>query len=174
MGTMASQITSLTTVFSTVYAGADQIKFRFNGLCKGNSPMTGEFPHKGPVTRKMLPFHDVIMGLNDAITSDLVSEGFVDDTSTLAQVMGWSRTGDKPLFEPMRIQFSYNASLCLNVWNIRDIMPQDQSASQFIRQHRHSVILYCDIKNFKIMFLNFLCLLICFPHLCVWLQICNG
>ena len=37
-------------------------KLRVTGLCEGNSPMTGEFPHKGPVTRKMFPFDDVIMG----------------------------------------------------------------------------------------------------------------
>ena len=27
----------------------------------GNSPVTGESPHKGPVTRKMLPFDDVLI-----------------------------------------------------------------------------------------------------------------
>ena len=37
-------------------------KIRVTGLCEGNSPVTGEFPHKGPVTRKMFPFDDVIMG----------------------------------------------------------------------------------------------------------------
>ena len=33
------------------------------GLCEGNSLVTGavDAPHKGPVTRKMAPFHDVIM-----------------------------------------------------------------------------------------------------------------
>ena len=31
-------------------------KLRVTGLCEGNSP------HKGPVTRKMFPFDDVIMG----------------------------------------------------------------------------------------------------------------
>ena len=37
-------------------------KLRVTGLCVGNSPVTGEFPaHKGPVTRKMFPFDDVIM-----------------------------------------------------------------------------------------------------------------
>ena len=36
-------------------------KLRITGLCAGNSPVTGEFPHKGPVTRKMFPFDDVIM-----------------------------------------------------------------------------------------------------------------
>ena len=32
-----------------------------NGPCEGNSPMTGEFPYKGQVTRKMFPFDDVII-----------------------------------------------------------------------------------------------------------------
>ena len=36
-------------------------KLRVTGLCEGNSPMTGEFPHKGPVTLKMFPFDDVFM-----------------------------------------------------------------------------------------------------------------
>ena len=31
------------------------------GLCAGSSPVTSELPHKGPVTRKMFPFDDVIM-----------------------------------------------------------------------------------------------------------------
>ena len=38
-------------------------KLRVTGLCEGNLPMTGEFPHKGPVTRKMFPFDDVIIWL---------------------------------------------------------------------------------------------------------------
>ena len=36
-------------------------KFRVTGLCVGNSPGPVNSPHKGPVTRKMLPFDDVIM-----------------------------------------------------------------------------------------------------------------
>ena len=34
-------------------------KLRVTGLCAGNSPVNS--PHKGPVTRKMFPFDDVIM-----------------------------------------------------------------------------------------------------------------
>ena len=34
-------------------------KLCVTGLCEGNSPVTG--PHKGPVTRKVLAFDDVIM-----------------------------------------------------------------------------------------------------------------
>ena len=36
-------------------------KLHVTGLCEGNSPVTGEFPAQGPVTRKMFPFDDVIM-----------------------------------------------------------------------------------------------------------------
>ena len=48
MSTIASQITSLTIVYSTVYSGADQSKHQssasLTGFCVGNSPGTGEFP----------------------------------------------------------------------------------------------------------------------------------
>ena len=36
-------------------------KLRVTGLCVGNSPGPVNSPHKGPVTRKMFPFNDVIM-----------------------------------------------------------------------------------------------------------------
>ena len=36
-------------------------KLRVTGLCEGNSPVAGVFPHNGPVTQKMLAFDDVIM-----------------------------------------------------------------------------------------------------------------
>ena len=45
MSTMASQITSLTIVYSTVYCRLKKTsKFRVTGLCAGNSPVTGEYP----------------------------------------------------------------------------------------------------------------------------------
>ena len=47
MSAMASQITSFTIVHSTVYSRRRSKKtstLRVTGLCKGNSPMTGEFP----------------------------------------------------------------------------------------------------------------------------------
>ena len=47
MGTVASQITSLTTVYSTVWSDADKkktSKLRVIELCAGNSPVTDEFP----------------------------------------------------------------------------------------------------------------------------------
>ena len=40
MSAMASQINSLTIVYSTLKTA----KFRVTGLCEGNSPVTGEIP----------------------------------------------------------------------------------------------------------------------------------
>ena len=36
-------------------------KLRITGICVGNSPVTGKFPHKWPVAWKMFPFDDFIM-----------------------------------------------------------------------------------------------------------------
>ena len=64
MGMMASQITSLTIVYSTVYSGTDQRKHQSSAPLAfvwgiHRSPVNS--PHKWPVTRKMFPFDDVIM-----------------------------------------------------------------------------------------------------------------
>ena len=66
MGTIASQITSLRTVYSTVYSDADQRKHQSSaslafvrGIHRGPGPVNS--PRKWPVTRKMFPFDDVIM-----------------------------------------------------------------------------------------------------------------
>ena len=69
MGTMASQITSLTIVYSSIYSDADQRWHQSSAslynIWVGNSPVIGEFPpHKWPGTLKMFPFDDVIMTLD--------------------------------------------------------------------------------------------------------------
>ena len=68
MSAMASQITSLTIVYSIVYSGADQrnhqssVSLTFvRRICRW--PVNS--PHKGPVTRKIFPFDDVIMSHNN-------------------------------------------------------------------------------------------------------------
>ena len=63
MGAMASQITSLTIINSTVYSGADQRKYQSSAslaFVRGIHRWPVDSPHKGPVTRKMFPFDDVI------------------------------------------------------------------------------------------------------------------
>ena len=65
MGGIASQITSLTIVCSTVYSDADQRKHQSSSsltLVRGIHRWPGNSLHKWPVTRKMFPFDDVIMG----------------------------------------------------------------------------------------------------------------
>ena len=75
MSAIASQVASLTIVYSTVYPGADQCKHQSSaslafvwGIHRG--PMNS--PHKWPVTLKMFRFDDVIMHRHyfkwDAIT----------------------------------------------------------------------------------------------------------
>ena len=64
MNEMASQITSLTIVYSNVYSGTEQkeaSKLRVTGVCAGNSPVIGEFPAQMASNGKMFPFDDVIM-----------------------------------------------------------------------------------------------------------------
>ena len=64
MGKIASQITSLTIVYSTVYSDADQGKHQSSAslaFVRGIHRGPVNSPHKGPVTRKMFPFDDVIM-----------------------------------------------------------------------------------------------------------------
>ena len=59
MSTMASQITRLTIVYSTVYSDADQRKHQSSGslaFVRWIHRWPVNFPHKGSVTRKMLPF----------------------------------------------------------------------------------------------------------------------
>ena len=64
MGAMASQITSLTIVYSTVYSGADQRKHQssaFPAFVRGIRRWPMNSPYKWPVVRKMVPFDAVIM-----------------------------------------------------------------------------------------------------------------
>ena len=64
MNTIASQITSLTIVYLTVNSGIDQRKHQSSAslaFVRGIHRRPVNSPHKGPVTRKMFPFDDVIM-----------------------------------------------------------------------------------------------------------------
>ena len=64
MGVMASQITSLTIVYSTVYSGADQRRHQSSAslaFVRGIHRWPVNSPHEGPVTRNMVPFDDIII-----------------------------------------------------------------------------------------------------------------
>ena len=64
MGAFTYQITSLTIVYSTVCWGKDQGKYQGSAslaFVRGIHRRPVNSPHKGPVTRKMFPFDDIIM-----------------------------------------------------------------------------------------------------------------
>ena len=83
MSMMASQITSLTTVYTSVNSGTDQRKHQSStslAFVRGIHRWPVNSPHKGPVTQKMFPFHDVIIkkykervkdGLHDVYTTQI-------------------------------------------------------------------------------------------------------
>ena len=76
MATIASAITSLTIVYSTVYSGADQREHQSSAslaFVRGIHRGPVNSPHKWPVTRKMFPFDDVIMTI-----------AIIDEFSTLS------------------------------------------------------------------------------------------
>ena len=82
MTAMASQISSLTIAYSTVYSGADQRKFQSSAslaFVQGIHRWPVNSPHKGPVTWKMFPFDDVIM-----------SSGWYDSPS-ITSLTHWGR-----------------------------------------------------------------------------------
>ena len=74
MGAIASQITNLMTVYSTVYSDADQRKHQISAslaFVRGIHRGPVNYPHKGPVTRKMFPFDDVIMWMTSGSDNGL-------------------------------------------------------------------------------------------------------
>ena len=65
MRAMASPITGVSIVYSAVYSGTDERKHQSSAslaFVRGIHRWPVNSPHKGPVTRKMFPFDDVIMG----------------------------------------------------------------------------------------------------------------
>ena len=65
-GAIASQITSFTIVYSTVYSVTEQRKHQSSAslaYVRGIHRWPVKSPHKGPVTRKMFSFDDVIITL---------------------------------------------------------------------------------------------------------------
>ena len=65
IGAIASQITNLTIIYSTVHSDGDQRKHHSStslAFVRGIHRELVNSPHKWPVTRQMFPFDDVIMG----------------------------------------------------------------------------------------------------------------
>ena len=90
MGAIVPQITSLPIVHLTVYSGAGQRKHQSSASLASVREihrLPVNFLHKGPVTRKMLPFGDVIMGLTHMDSNRLASSSPAT-SSTRLQSLG--------------------------------------------------------------------------------------
>ena len=90
MDTIASQITSLAIVYSIVYSSAVQRKHQSSaslafvwGIHRG--PVNS--PHKGPVTRKMFPFDDVIMQMGPMLATWTLLSGSPQFTGPRIEVI---------------------------------------------------------------------------------------
>ena len=131
MSMMASQITSVSSVYSTIYSGTDQRKHQSSqslAFVGGIHQRLVNSPHKGPVMWKMFPFDDIIM--QTGMRSDMLPEknslnffkvnalmlikiwlqfvykGPVDSKSTLVQVSAWPLMNGKSLPEPIMTHIS--------------------------------------------------------------------
>ena len=111
MGTVASQITSLAILYTTVYPDADQSKHQSSaslafvwGIHRG--PVNS--PHKRPVTRKMFPFDDVIMGKGIWLLTQFHQRSLTDRSVFVSQghftlvIYSWRAT----------CSYSWNSCLC--------------------------------------------------------------
>ena len=86
MSAMASQITSVMIAYSTVCSGADQRKHQSPAslaFVRGIHRWPVNSPHKGPVTRKMFPFDDVIMFLSKINPWQNITHTFLLSSSTV-------------------------------------------------------------------------------------------
>ena len=77
MSVITFQITSISIAYLSVCAGTDQTKHQSSAslaFVRGIHRRPVNSPHKGPVTRKMFPFDDVIMKLSfDNVGSGIIS-----------------------------------------------------------------------------------------------------
>ena len=93
MSAIAAQITSLTIVYSRVYSGVDQRKYQSSAslaFVRGIYRWPVNSPHKGPVTRKIFPFDDVIMDKETPqvyfITMEYIQQGNIQNALKLSNV----------------------------------------------------------------------------------------
>ena len=92
---MESQITSLTSVYSIVYSGADQRKHQSSvslAFVRGIHQWPVNSPHKGPVTRKMFSFDDVIIlgwHLSSALWYKMSHGHVLDGASAIIIILHW-------------------------------------------------------------------------------------
>ena len=122
---MASQITSLTIVYSTLYSDADQRKHQSSvslAFVRGIHRGPVNSPYKWPVTRKRFPFDDVIM-----------YNQFVTDSHPFSVRDKWGKFSECKILGPFHWQF-------LLVFQIRWGVHLTASQLQSIRSQQKFVL----------------------------------
>ena len=133
MTTIASQITSLTVVYSIVYSSADQRKHQSSASLAfvraiHRGPVNS--PHKWLVTRKMFPFDDVIMHREMMETNNIAiqNNGTKDTATTKFSILNYFsllaldcvhfeiRVGYAALADALHICFGLNVSYQIGSW----------------------------------------------------------
>ena len=144
MTTMASQFTSLKIVYSIVYSDAEQRKHQSSAslaFLRGIHRESVNSPHKGPVTRKMFPFDDVIMlNILSILLSNLLA--FINTHCVLIKCnrndkicIDWTHI--YPSVFPRCIFFSQDTCICvlyINFTQRRSILKIDFSFSFWITE----------------------------------------
>ena len=157
MGATASQIISLTIVFSTLYSDADKRKHQSSASLAFVGPVNS--PRKWPLTRKMLPFDDVIMDRKQYIES--VCLKFIETEQRTPDGTRQPRPtcrlfGSKPLAEPMLAYCQLDPQTSVKFWSKSNIFTQ-QNAFENVVCEMMRVILsrpqcvnveYCSIFEF--------------------------
>ena len=98
MSAVTSQITGVLMVCSTVWSGADQTKYQSSAsLAFVRWPVNSS--HKGPVTRKVFPFDDVIMQTsNSQITPHTSRASYIWDIYCEDLGENWPRCNSVTLY----------------------------------------------------------------------------
>ena len=111
MSAMASQINSLATVYSTVYSGADQRKHQSSAslaFVMGIHRWPVNSPHNGPVTRKMFPFDDTIMEMQNNTPIKLWKRQFYVFSNLMRPWSSLVVSGDKKAYNVVRHTRKFN------------------------------------------------------------------
>ena len=111
MSTMASQITSVSMVCLTVCSGADKRKYQSPAslaFLRGIHRWPVNSPPKAPVTRKMCPFHDVIVFLE--ILSQKQIHVYKPDIAVVSH----------HTLLPNAYICQANVDLCIKMWRVID------------------------------------------------------
>ena len=134
MGMVASQITSLTIVYSTVYSEADQRKHQSSAslaFVRGIHRGPVDSPHKWPVKGKMFPFDIIIMGWIGWWGSLLANGRLLQTNTQQAHLKCWmmgevnqGSLGDSKL---LCFQIILKSQICAPLWNFKDMKVHELS-----------------------------------------------